>query len=96
MALDDNFMVTGNSKSWYTYIVQCSDGTLYTGIARNIEERLLAHNSGSGAKYTRTRLPVILVYHEEHPSRSLASRREYQLKKMTRTQKQKLIHENET
>jgi len=78
--------------SWHTYIVQCNDGTLYTGIAKNMAKRLAAHNSGgNGAKYTRSRRPVRLVYQEVFHSRSEAAKREYQLKKMDPAEKRKLI-----
>lgn len=78
--------------SWHTYIVQCSDGTLYTGIAKNVAKRVEAHNSGgNGAKYTRSRRPVRLVYQEVFHSRAEAARREYQLKKMAPGAKRKLI-----
>jgi putative endonuclease len=75
------------------YIAQCADDTLYTGIATDLERRIEEHNSSEkGAKYTRVRRPVRLVYSEEYPDRSLASKREYEIKKkMNRTQKLKLI-----
>ncbi len=78
---------------YYVYIVRCADGTLYTGIAKELESRILAHNSSDkGAKYTRTRRPVILMYSEEYPDRSTASKREYEIKKrMSRAEKLKLI-----
>lgn len=74
-------------------MVQCADGTLYTGIATELERRVEEHNhSEKGAKYTRTRRPVTLVYSETHPDRSSASKREYEIKKkMSRTQKLKMI-----
>ncbi len=78
---------------YYVYIVQCADDTLYTGIATELERRVEEHNnSDKGAKYTRVRRPVKLVYSEEYPDRSTASKREYEIKKkMSRTQKLKLI-----
>lgn len=78
---------------YYVYIAQCSDDTLYTGIATDLERRIEEHNnSEKGAKYTRVRRPVSLVYSEEYSDRSLASKREYEIKKkMSRTQKLKLI-----
>lgn len=77
---------------WFTYIIRCSDNTLYTGIARNLLKRIDAHNTGNGgAKYTRTRRPVSLVYQETFSSRSEAAKREYQLKKMTRMEKDRLV-----
>ena len=78
-------------KNWRVYILQCGDGTLYTGISNNLEKRIQAHNRKRGARYTRSRLPVTLVYQEEAGSRSLASRRENVIKKLTRTQKFALI-----
>lgn len=75
----------------YVYIVQCSDRTLYTGYAENVARRVQEHNAGIGSKYTRSRLPVRLVYWEEHPDRSLALRREVQIKQMTRLEKERLI-----
>ena len=78
---------------YYVYIVECTDTTLYTGIAKDLERRVTEHNeSDKGAKYTRVRRPVKLVYSEEHIDRSSASKREYEIKKkMTRKQKQNLI-----
>ena len=78
---------------YYVYIVECVDRTLYTGIAKDLERRISEHNeSEKGAKYTRARRPVKLVYSEEYPNRSSASKREYEIKKkMSRTQKLKLI-----
>jgi putative endonuclease len=77
---------------WYVYMVICSDGTIYTGIARDLQKRLAEHNNGAnGAKYTRSRRPVSLAYQEELPSRSAASSREYQLKELSREQKKELI-----
>ena len=76
----------------YTYIVQCADGTLYTGWSVNLEKRLVAHNTGTGAKYTRNRLPVELVYFEYHENQSTAQKREASIKKLRRCQKFALIH----
>lgn len=76
----------------YVYIVKCSDNTFYTGWTKNIESRIKVHNSGIGAKYTRGRLPVSLVYWEEFECRSEALTREAAIKKMTRNQKLKLIN----
>jgi len=80
---------------WFVYIVKCSDNTLYTGIAIDINQRVNEHNSSKkGAKYTKARRPVELVYEEVAESRSLASKREYFIKKMSRTEKIKLITDN--
>ena len=77
------------------YIVECADGTYYTGITTDIERRILEHNySFKSAKYTRSRRPVRLVYEESHADRSLASKREYQIKKMKRKDKVSLINSN--
>jgi putative endonuclease len=74
------------------YILECSDGTLYTGWTNNLNKRLDTHNSGNGAKYTRGRLPVKLVYTETIAERGLALKRERQIKKMTRAEKLTLIN----
>lgn len=75
----------------YTYIVECSDGTLYTGWTNDIEKRMKAHNQGKGAKYTKTRLPVVLKYYECFESKEEAMRREYQIKQLKRGKKMELI-----
>ncbi|MBU0482917.1 MAG: GIY-YIG nuclease family protein [Proteobacteria bacterium] len=80
-----------NKKKWYVYIVRCLDNTLYTGIARNLAQRIEQHNSNKGAKYTRSRGPVTLVYAEEQHNRSEASKREYQIKQMSLRHKTVLI-----
>ncbi len=74
-----------------TYILRCSDGTLYTGWTNNIKRRLKAHNAGKGGKYTRVRIPVALVYLEEYETRQEAMRREAQIKRLTRKEKEALI-----
>ena len=68
----------------YTYIVQCSDGTFYTGWTNNIEKRILTHNAKKGAKYTRSRTPVRLVYFEQAETKRQAMRREAQIKRLCR------------
>jgi putative endonuclease len=77
--------------SFYTYIVRCRDGTLYTGWTNNPEKRIQTHNEGRGGRYTRSRLPVELVHCEELASKSEAMSRESKIKKMPRTQKELLI-----
>ena len=77
--------------SYTVYILRCTDDTLYTGITNNVPRRLCAHNSGKGAKYTRARRPVSLVYEEACESRSQALRRELAIKGMTREAKLALI-----
>ena len=78
---------------YYVYMVKCADDTLYTGIATELDRRIEEHNtSDKGAKYTRVRRPVKLVYSEKYPDRSSASKREYEIKKkMTRAEKLALI-----
>ena len=76
----------------YTYIVKCSDETLYTGWTNNLKKRLEAHNSGKGAKYTKTRRPVELVYFEEYDTKQEAMKREYAIKQLSRKKKLALIH----
>lgn len=75
----------------YCYIVECADGTYYTGWAVDPEKRVKVHNAGRGAKYTKMRLPVRLVYVEEQPDRVTAMKRERAIKKMTREKKRKLV-----
>lgn len=75
----------------YTYILRCGDGSLYTGWTNNLERRLEAHNAGRGGRYTRSRLPVKLVYYESFDTKNEAMRREAAIKKLTRQEKEKLI-----
>lgn len=83
-------------QSFYCYILECADGTLYSGWTTHPLHRLDAHNSGRGAAYTRARLPVRLVYLEPQPDKATALRRERALKKLSRVQKQELIKSNKT
>lgn len=78
-------------KSYYAYMLRCADGTLYSGYTNNLARRLANHNKGRGAKYTRSRLPVQLAYYEELMGKSAAMRREAELKRLTRAQKEALI-----
>lgn len=75
----------------FTYILECADGTLYTGWTVDIEKRLQAHNDKKGAKYTKARVPVKLVYLEKFSDKRAAQQREYAIKKLTRTEKLALI-----
>ena len=77
----------------YVYIVKCKDDSLYTGYTTNVEARIATHNAGKGAKYTKIRRPVVLVYQEMFDSKSEAMRREYEIKTFTRQQKLKMIEE---
>lgn len=79
----------------YTYIVECADGSLYCGWTNNLEKRLLDHNDGKGAKYTRSRLPVKLVYFEEYDTKEEAMSREWHIKELSREEKLKLISQSE-
>ena len=76
---------------WYVYLLRCADGTFYAGSTNDLARRLAAHNSGSGAKYTRSRRPCTLVYWEEAADKSAALRREAAVKKLSRAQKAALI-----
>ena len=84
-------MADGKTTENYTYILRCADGTLYTGWTNDLTKRIAAHNAGNGAKYTRSRRPVELVYYELFPTKEEAMQREYEIKQMTREQKEKLI-----
>lgn len=78
----------------YTYILECKDGTFYTGWTNNLEKRLKDHNDGKGAKYTKTRRPVVLAYYEEFATKEEAMKREYAIKQMKRSEKKKLIEKS--
>ena len=82
-------------KEWedmnYTYILKCSDETLYTGWTNDLEKRINAHNAGKGAKYTKNRRPVELAYYEEFAAKEEAMSREYAIKQLTRRKKEELI-----
>ncbi|MBO5379325.1 MAG: GIY-YIG nuclease family protein [Clostridia bacterium] len=82
-------------KKNYTYILKCADGTLYCGWTNDLEKRLKSHNDGKGAKYTRSRLPVSLVYFQEFDTAQEAQKREYSIKQMTRQEKLKLIEKHQ-
>lgn len=81
--------------AWHVYIVQCADGTLYTGVAKDVGARVCQHNAGRGAKYTRSRLPVELVYREEAEDRGAALKREYAIRRLRSTMKRKLAEGKE-
>ena len=82
-------------KQWCVYICRCNDGTLYTGITNDIERRISEHNGGNGgAKYTRSRQPVELVYMKKMENRSMAAKREYQIKRMPLIDKRRLVDES--
>lgn len=81
---------------YFTYILRCADGSLYTGWTNDLQRRLTAHNTGRGAKYTRARRPVTLVYWETFPTKPAAMRREWAIKHLTRMEKLALIRARET
>lgn len=82
------------SDSWYVYILRCSDNSLYAGITKDVERRVEEHNTSNvlGAKYTRPRRPVTLVYQEQASSRSIATRRENEIKNLSRQEKERLVN----
>jgi predicted GIY-YIG superfamily endonuclease len=79
------------ANKWFVYLLGCADGTLYTGIAKDVGRRCQQHNAGTASRYTRSRLPVELVYQEVHASRGSALRREAAIKALSRRQKKALI-----
>jgi len=75
----------------FVYLVKCSDNTFYCGYTNNLEKRIMTHNKGKASKYTRGRLPVKLIYVEEHSSKSSALKKEYKIKQLSRCEKELLI-----
>lgn len=88
---NDRKAKAAKSDGWFVYLLQCADGSLYTGIARDVARRSKQHNSGTASRYTRSRLPVRVVYHEFRATRSLALKREHAIKAMTRREKEHLV-----
>lgn len=82
---------THGEKPWFVYVLQCGDGSLYTGVTVDLEARTACHNEGKGAAYTRSRLPVQLVWSEPAADRSAALKREIAIKRLSRAAKLKLI-----
>lgn len=80
--------------AWYVYMVRCTDNSLYTGVAKDIDARLIQHNAGTGAKYTRARRPVVLVYQEPAADQGAALCKEYAIKRLTSAAKRDLIKSN--
>ncbi len=80
--------------TWFVYILRVNGGSLYTGITNNLEKRLKAHSDGKGSKYVRAHLPFELVYVESVKNKSLALKREIQIKKLTKIQKEEIIRRN--
>lgn len=83
-----------SSEGYFVYILLCADGTFYTGTSNNVAKRVKTHNSGKGAKYTKTRRPVKLLYQEKTADKSAALKREIAIKKLTRKEKESLLIEN--
>ena len=79
------------SEQWFVYILRCADGSLYTGISNDLNRRLVQHNTGTASRYTRSRLPVTFVYHEEATNKSMALKRELAIKSLSRKAKDTLI-----
>lgn len=84
-----------NGNMHYTYIVRCKDNTYYTGYTNHLEKRIQAHNEGKGAKYTKGRRPVELVYYEEYEEKCDAMHREWEVKQLSRKEKEQLIEKGE-
>lgn len=84
------------NKSWCVYILRCGDGTFYTGCTNDLDNRLAAHQAGTGAKYTRSHLPVKLAYFESQPDRSSAQKREHELKQLSHEDKKRLTSDSYT
>lgn len=81
-------------KQYFFYVLRCADATFYTGFTTDIKQRLMTHNSGQGAKYTRVRRPVEMIYHEQFATKSLALKKEYAFKRLTRQQKECYLREH--
>lgn len=86
-------MARRSGDKWCIYILRCGDGTLYTGITKDVARRCEQHNAGTASRYTRSRLPVALVYQEAEASQSLALKREAAIKAMSRQEKESLIRQ---
>jgi len=84
-------MAQHSESPWFVYLLRCGDGSLYTGITKDVNRRLKQHNAGTASRYTRTRLPVRLVYEEVHSNQSSALKQEVAIKAMTRKAKLAMI-----
>ena len=80
-----------SADAWFVYLLRCADGSLYTGIAKDVSRRCDQHNAGTASRYTRSRLPVSVVYQEDQVTRSLALKRELAIKAMSRQEKEAII-----
>src|SRR3954453_9808455 len=88
---DRNAKARPSGDEWFVYMVRCADGSLYTGIAKDVARRCQQHNAGTASRYTRSPLPVELLYHEAHPSQSSALKREAAIKAMDRRGKLAMV-----
>jgi UV DNA damage endonuclease len=86
-------MAKKSGDKWFVYLLRCGDGSLYTGITKDIIRRCEQHNAGTASRYTRSRLPVVLVYQEPQASQGLALKREATIKAMSRLEKESLIRQ---
>ena len=86
---------TESTELWFVYMLRCSDGSLYTGITKGVEGRLKRHNAGTASRYTRSRLPVTVEYHEQQPSHSMALKRELAIKALSRRLKEELLRSSQ-
>jgi len=89
--MDVRSSLNSSIDSWFVYILRCVDGSLYTGITNNLNRRCERHNAGAASRYTRSRLPVVLVYREAQGNRSAALKREFEIKTLSRQGKESLI-----
>lgn len=87
-------MVNSTSKVYYVYILECKDGSFYTGYTTDLEKRVKTHNAGKGGKYTRGRIPVVLKYYETYEEKNEACKREYAIKQLNREDKLNIIAKN--
>ena len=87
----DEAKADSSAETWFVYILRCADGSLYTGIAKDVSRRCEQHNAGTASRYTRSRLPVNLEYQEAQATQSLALKREAAIKAMSRQEKESLM-----
>ena len=88
---DEPVEMSASPDTWFVYLLWCADGSLYTGITTDVSRRCEQHIAGTASRYTRSRLPVVLVYQEAHGSRSVALKRELEIKTLSRQEKESLI-----
>ncbi|NNJ90119.1 MAG: GIY-YIG nuclease family protein [Gammaproteobacteria bacterium] len=88
-----NYSQVPDTKQWFVYMLECADGSLYTGVSNDLAKRVEKHNAGKGAKYTRSRLPVKLVYSETAPDKGEALKKEIKMKQLSRAEKLVLIRQ---